>query len=75
MCVALPMKLTSLEGHEGIAEQEGLKVKINTMLLPEAEIGDYVIVHAGFAIQLVDEEDAQRSIELFRELAAQEPPE
>ena len=75
MCVALPMKLVALEGNNGVARQDGLEIKVNTMLLPNAEIGDYVIVHAGFAIQLIDEEEAQRSIELFREIAAAEPPE
>ena len=69
------MKLVALEGSNGVARQDGLEIKVNTMLLPDAKIGDYVIVHAGFAIQLVDEEEAQRSIELFREIAASEPPE
>jgi hydrogenase expression/formation protein HypC len=73
MCVALPMKLTSLEGNNGVAEQEGLKINVNTMLLPDAKVGDYVIVHAGFAIQRLDEEEANKTIELFRELAAEEP--
>jgi hydrogenase expression/formation protein HypC len=73
MCVALPMKLTKLEGTSGVAEMEGLEVNINTMLLPDAKEGDYVIVHAGFAIQLLDEEEAQKSIELFRQIAEQDP--
>jgi len=75
MCVALPMKLTSLEGQNGVAEQDGVMINVNTMLLPGAKVGDYVIVHAGFAIHLLDEEEARKSIELFREIAAQEPPE
>ncbi len=75
MCVALPMKLTSLEGQNGVAEQDGVMINVNTMLLPVAKVGDYVIVHAGFAIHLLDEEEARKSIELFREIAAQEPPE
>ncbi len=75
MCVALPMKLTSLEGQNGVAEQDGVEINVNTMLLPGAKVGDYVIVHAGFAIHLLDEEEARKSIELFREIAAQEPPE
>ncbi|HUX07973.1 MAG TPA: HypC/HybG/HupF family hydrogenase formation chaperone [Acidobacteriota bacterium] len=75
MCLALPMKLTSLEGQSGVAEQDGVMINVNTTLLPEAKIGDYVIVHAGFAIQLLDEEEARKSIELFREIAEQEPPE
>jgi len=39
------------------------------MMLPEAKVGDYVIVHAGFAIQILNEEEAEKSLELFREMA------
>ncbi len=69
MCVAIPMKLTRLEGQNGTAEMDGLEVKVNTMLLPDVKVGDYVIVHAGFAIQHLDVEEAERNIALFRELA------
>lgn len=70
MCIALPMKLVELDGHDGVAESEGLRIRVKTMLLPEARVGDFVIVHAGHAIQLLDIEEAERAIALFRELAA-----
>jgi hydrogenase expression/formation protein HypC len=47
----------------------GVKKDVSFIMLPEAKIGDYVIVHAGFAIQILNEEEAQKSLELFREMA------
>ena len=72
MCVAVPMKLTSLNGHSGVAETDGVELSVNTMLLPDAKPGDYVIVHAGFAIQHLDVAEAERTLELIRELAEHE---
>ena len=69
MCLAVPMKVISREQVVGIAEIAGVKKEINFMLMPEAEVGDYVIVHAGFAIQILNVEEAEKSISLFREMA------
>jgi hydrogenase expression/formation protein HypC len=69
MCLAVPMKVISKQDFYGIAEMGGVKKEINFMMLPEAQIGDYVIVHAGFAIQRLNEEDANKTLELFREMA------
>lgn len=69
MCVAVPMKLVELEGTSGKAEMEGVSITVNTMLVPEAKVGDYLIIHAGFAIQLLDVEEAERNLALFREIA------
>jgi hydrogenase expression/formation protein HypC len=63
------MKVLSCKDGVGIAEMAGVKREISFMMLPEAEIGDYVIVHAGFAIQKLNEEEAQKTLELFREMA------
>ena len=54
----------------GVAEIAGVKKEISLMMLPEADIGDYVIVHAGFAIQKLNEEEAEKTLTLFREMAA-----
>ena len=72
MCLAVPMKVISLKDGTGIAEMSGVKKEISFMMLPEAEIGDYVIVHAGFAIQKLNEEEAQKTLALFREMAVLE---
>jgi hydrogenase expression/formation protein HypC len=53
-------------------EVSGVTREVSLMLLPDAKVGDYVLVHAGFAIQTVDEEEARRTLELFEELAAHE---
>jgi hydrogenase expression/formation protein HypC len=70
MCLAVPMKVVSLKDGMGIAEISGVKKEISLMMLPETEVGDYVIVHAGFAIQRLNEEEAQKTLDLFREMAA-----
>ena len=69
MCLAVPMKVISKNETSGIAEMSGVKREINFMLLPEAKIGDFVIVHAGFAIQRLNEEEAHKTLGLFKEIA------
>jgi hydrogenase expression/formation protein HypC len=69
MCLAVPMKVISKNETSGTAEMSGVKREINFMLLPEAKIGDYVIVHAGFAIQRLNEGEAHKTLELFKEIA------
>jgi hydrogenase expression/formation protein HypC len=69
MCLAVPMKVISRKQTVGIAEIAGVKKEISFMLMPEAKIGDYVIVHAGFAIQILNVEEAERTLSLFREMA------
>ena len=72
MCLAVPMKVVSYKDGVGIAEMAGVKKEISFMMLPEAKIGDYVIVHAGFAIQILNEDEAQKTLALFREMAGLE---
>ena len=69
MCLAVPMKVISRKDDIGIAEMSGVKKEISFLMLPEASIGDYVIVHAGFAIQKLNEVEAEKSLALFREMA------
>jgi len=69
MCVAIPAKIISKEDLLAIIEVYGARRQVNLMLLPEeAEIGDYVLVHAGFAIQKVDIEAGRESLKLFDEV-------
>lgn len=65
MCLAVPMKVIEIDGEFGDAELGGVKRKVNLQLLPETKIGDYVIVHAGFAIQKLDREDAEETLRLL----------
>ncbi len=68
MCVALPCKLIEIEGNRGIAEIGGSQVNTRLDMLPDAQLGDYVLVHAGFAIEKVDEEEARRTLEMLDEI-------
>ena len=67
------MKLIKIEGTKGIAELGNLQREIGLLLLENAKIGDYVIVHAGYAIQKLDEEDALKTISLL-ESYLEKPP-
>ena len=73
MCLAVPMKLIKIEGTKGIAELGNLQREIGLLLLENAKIGDYVIVHAGYAIQILDEEEAFKTISLL-ESYLEKPP-
>ncbi len=70
MCLAIPMKLVTRDGREGTAEISGVTRKVLLDLLPEAAIGDYLIVHAGYAIQRLDEEEAHVILETLSEYFA-----
>jgi hydrogenase expression/formation protein HypC len=68
MCLAIPMQLIEVRGDRGVAETGGVRREVGLQLLDDAAVGEYVLVHAGFAIQKVDEEEARKTLELFREL-------
>ena len=69
MCVAIPSKIINKDDLMATIEVYGARREVNLMLLPEeAEVGDYVLVHAGFAIQKIDEEAGQESLKLFDEV-------
>lgn len=68
MCVALPVRLIKVEDSHGVGEIGGGTVKMRLDLLPEAQVDDYVLVHAGFAIQKVDEEEAEETLRLIEHL-------
>jgi hydrogenase expression/formation protein HypC len=69
MCLAVPGKIVSVQGSTAVVDFGGVQRETNISLV-EAKAGDYVIVHAGFAIQIVDEEDARETIKLWEELLA-----
>lgn len=68
MCLAIPMKIKSLKGDFAEVESGRLQRTINIQMLPQAKIGDYVIVHAGFAIQKVDSKKAEETLKLINEI-------
>jgi len=67
MCLAVPMKIVESDGFMATAEMSGVRREVDLTLLPEAGVGDYVIVHAGFAISVLDEEEARQTLELLAE--------
>ena len=68
MCLAVPMKVVSMDGDTGFAEMSGMKRKISFMMLPDVKIGEYVIVHAGFAIEKLNQEEALRTLNIWQEI-------
>ena len=68
MCLAIPARIVELEGDNAIVDAMGNRFKAKTTLLEEAKIGDLVLVHAGFAISLVHEEDARKTWNLIDEI-------
>jgi hydrogenase expression/formation protein HypC len=70
MCLGIPAKVTQIDSSgEGKVDYLGTKVRVNFSLLEDIQVGDWVIVHAGFAISKLDEEDAQETLSLLREIA------
>lgn len=73
MCLALPARIVALLDHDtAVIDLGGVRKTISIELTPQAQPGDYVIVHVGHAIGMVDAEEAERTLALFAELAAQE---
>lgn len=70
MCLAIPSKVTRIENGMATIDVDGVRRTASLMLLDDVAIGDYVIVHAGFAIQKLDQTAAAESIRLLREAAA-----
>lgn len=73
MCLAVPMKIISKAGNEIVAEVDGVRKEASVMLLgEEVAVGDYVIVHAGFAISKLDQEYAEETLRMMREIFSPE---
>jgi hydrogenase expression/formation protein HypC len=68
MCLAVPMEITSIDGDMAICLLDGVTVKASIALVPNAKVGDWAIVHAGFAIEILDEAEALETVKLFQEI-------
>ena len=75
MCLAVPGLIKSIDGKEAIVEIGGISRCINIWLTPEAEVGNYVLLHAGFAISILDEAEAKETIEMFKDILSREETE
>ena len=68
MCLAIPARIVELEGDKAVVDAMGNRWKAKTTLLPEAKLGDLILIHAGFAISIVDEEEAKKTWQLIAEI-------
>ncbi len=68
MCLAIPAKIISIDGDTARTSIGGSFVDANLSFIDKANIGDYVLVHAGFAIEKIDEEEARETLKIFQEL-------
>ncbi|MFH1010145.1 MAG: HypC/HybG/HupF family hydrogenase formation chaperone [bacterium] len=69
MCLAIPMKLLEIDGVRGTVELSGMRKEIMLTLTPDVRIGDYVIIHAGYAIEILNEEEAHQTLDLLCEIS------
>jgi len=73
MCLALPAQLIAMEADDqAICDLGGVRKRISIALVPEARVGDYVIVHVGHAIGVLDPEEAEQTLMLFAQLQEQQ---
>jgi hydrogenase expression/formation protein HypC len=69
MCLAIPALIKIIEGKEADVEIGGILRRISLWLTPEAKVGDYVLLHTGYAISIIDQVEAAETLRLFEEIA------
>ena len=69
MCLAIPARVIQIDEGLGLVELGGVVREASFMLLPDVQIGDYVLLHAGYALQRVDEAEAEETLRLLAEMA------
>jgi len=69
MCLAIPALIKSIDRQQAVADIEGVTREISLQLTPEAKVGDYVLLHTGYAISVIDAEEAEETLKLLREIA------
>lgn len=69
MCLAVPVQVISMDGDEAEVEIGGVKRRVSIVLTPEVKVGDYVLLHTGYAINVVDEAEAQETLKIFEDMA------
>lgn len=73
MCLAVPMKLLERRGPSGILEIGGAQKEVMLTLTPEAKVGDWLVVHAGYSLEILNEQEAECTLALLRELGKSRP--
>ena len=73
MCLAVPLKITKIEGKSAVGEAGGLSQRVRVDFIPDFAVGDYVMVHAGFAIERMSEQEALEGLDLLEGVFHEEP--
>lgn len=68
MCLAVPAQIKSIEGDYATVEIGGISRKVSILLTPEVKVGGYILVHTGYSIGMIDEDEAKETLTLFNEL-------
>jgi hydrogenase expression/formation protein HypC len=68
MCLAVPAQIVKIDGFVAEVDMAGTTVRASLVMVPDAKIGDYVLLHTGFAIQILDEHEALETLKLFKEM-------
>ena len=69
MCLAIPALIKSIEGQQAEVDIEGVTREASLQLTPEANVGDYVLLHTGYAISIIDAAEAEETLKLLREMS------
>ena len=68
MCLAIPALVKSIDGHQAVVDIDGVTREVSIMLTPEARVGDYVLLHTGYAINVIDQVEAEETLKLLRQI-------
>jgi hydrogenase expression/formation protein HypC len=69
MCLAIPARILRIEGNLALVDMAGVNREADIRMVSNARVGEYVLIHAGFAIEKIEEKDAEETLRLFREIA------
>ena len=69
MCLAIPALINRIEGEQAEVDIEGVTRDVSLQLTPDARVGDYVLLHTGYAISVIDAEEAEETLKLLREIS------
>jgi hydrogenase expression/formation protein HypC len=70
MCLAVPVRIVSIDGDAAETEIAGVRRRVSIALTPEAKVGDYVLLHTGYSIGVIDEAEAEETLKLLEEIAS-----
>jgi hydrogenase expression/formation protein HypC len=71
VCLAIPAKVVAINGDMATAQMEGTSLEACITLLPDVKVGDYILIHAGYALQRLDEEEAKVTLDYLREMGGE----